>query len=87
MNVHRGLVASVSKPLERLINESTTEAQNDEVILKDVDQTTFAYFCQWAYTGSYNPEDHCDRPKNQEIAEPTGIRTCSKASSEASWRC
>lgn len=73
MYIHRGLVASASEPLGRLMNGNMSEARNGEAVLKDVDKSTFARFCQWAYEGHYNAEVHRDRQKDITIVEQTGM--------------
>ena len=73
MYIHRGLVASASEPLGRLMNGNMSEARNGEAVLKDVDQSTFARFCQWAYEGYYDAEPHRDRKKDRAVAEQGGM--------------
>ena len=59
--IHRALVASVSKPLERLMSGGMCEAQNGMAVLKEVDEPTFTRFCQWVYSGYYSAGVHEDR--------------------------
>lgn len=47
------MLASFSEPLNRLVNGDFKEAKEAHVTLEHVDETTFAYFTQWAYTGKY----------------------------------
>ena len=52
--IHQDLVSQHSKPLDRLMNGSMTEAQNGFAVLEDVDADTFIRFTQWAYRGYYS---------------------------------
>ena len=71
--MHRKLAASVSKPLDRLINGHMSEAQNGEAGLEEVDGPTFARFCHWAYAGFYPAAEFCDRPQDLALTEQTGM--------------
>ena len=51
--IHAGLIARHSKPLDRMINGSMSEAQDGVAVLPDVDRDTFLRFIRWAYTGTY----------------------------------
>lgn len=51
--VHSALVASHSNPLGRMINGPMLEAKKGVGVLEDVDEGTFARYCQWAYSGDY----------------------------------
>lgn len=46
-------MASHSQPLGRMINGPMLEASKGVAILEDVDEDTFARYCQWAYNGDY----------------------------------
>lgn len=52
--IHSALLASLSEPLNRLVNGDFKEAQEAHVTLEHVDEETFSYFIQWAYTGKYH---------------------------------
>jgi hypothetical protein len=60
--IHKALVARVSKPLDRLMNGHMSEAQLGEAELKEVDEETFARFCQWLYAGAYSAAAFSNRP-------------------------
>lgn len=48
------LVASLSAPLSRLVNnDNFQESREAHVVLDHVDEETFAYFVEYAYTGDY----------------------------------
>lgn len=90
MFIHRAVAAGVSKPLERLMNGGMCEAQNGEAVLKDVDEQTFARFCQWAYVGYYTAGVHCNRVKSEDLANQERMwlysdcpRICSSFSQQA----
>ncbi|KAJ9607936.1 hypothetical protein H2200_008015 [Cladophialophora chaetospira] len=52
--IHAGLVARVSRPLERLMNNGTMrESIERRVHLVEVDPEIFGLFTQWLYTGTY----------------------------------
>lgn len=51
--IHAGLVSLHSKPLDRMMNGSMTEAQEGFATLEDVDEGTFVRFIQWAHKGYY----------------------------------
>ena len=51
--IHRGLVASLSGPLNALVNGGMRESHEGCVIWDDVDEDVFQRFAQFAYTGSY----------------------------------
>lgn len=61
MHIHKTLVASVSKPLDRLMNGNMSEAQIGEGGLEEVDGPTFARFCHWAYAGFYRAAEASNR--------------------------
>ena len=61
MYIHKTLVASVSKPLDRLMNGNMSEAQSGEGGLEEVDGPTFARFCHWAYAGFYRAAEASNR--------------------------
>lgn len=61
MMIHTVLVAEQSLALNSLINGPMKEAQEKEVIWKDVNEQTFALFAEFVYTGGYTlsvVEDH-----------------------------
>ena len=78
MYIHRAQVASVSRPLDSLMNGNMIEAETGEVILRDVDQATFARFCQWVYEGYYDAAVHRDCPKDVASSEQSGMRIARK---------
>ena len=47
MHIHKTLVASVSKPLDRLMSGNMSEAQSGEGGLEEVNGPTFARFWHW----------------------------------------
>ena len=51
--IHAGLVSLHSKPLDRMMNGSMTEAQEGFATLEDVDEGTFVRFIEWAHKGYY----------------------------------
>lgn len=51
--IQSALVASVSKPLDRMINGDLMESHKGACVMKDVDGGTFTLFSQWAYKGYY----------------------------------
>ncbi|KAK0390754.1 hypothetical protein NLU13_0257 [Sarocladium strictum] len=51
--IHSGLVASLSKPLCRLVNGPWSESTDAVVMWENVDEATFVLFSQYAYTGDY----------------------------------
>ncbi|KAM0805900.1 hypothetical protein BDR22DRAFT_190128 [Usnea florida] len=51
--IHADLVSLHSKPLDRMMNGSMTEAQEGFATLKDVDEGTFVRFIEWAHKGYY----------------------------------
>ena len=65
--LHSGLVAGVSKPLERHINNAMREAEHGRVTLREVNRDTVARFCNWAYAGSYEAEDFSERLGNSSV--------------------
>lgn len=67
-HVHKALLSKVSKPLERLMNSNMLETQKGQAILEEEDAETFAYFCEWAYTGRYFYIDPCLlRPHERDV--------------------
>ena len=55
--IHADLVSLHSKPLDRMMNGSMTEAQEGVATLKDVDEGTFVRFIEWAHKGYYTPAE------------------------------
>ncbi|KAK4442423.1 hypothetical protein QBC34DRAFT_418776 [Podospora aff. communis PSN243] len=54
-HVHSTLLASLSAPLSRLVNNRNfKESREAQITLEHVDEETFAYFMQYAYTFSYS---------------------------------
>jgi len=51
--MHRAIVAQQSPVLDRLVNGGFKEAQDLHAELEDVDEKTFYFFWQFAYTGDY----------------------------------
>ena len=51
--IHADLVSLHSKPLDRMMNGSMTEAQEGFATLEDVDKRTFVRFIEWAHKGYY----------------------------------
>ena len=73
MYVHKTLVASVSKPLDRLVNGNMSEAQSGEGGLEEVHRPTFARFCYWAYTGFYRAAEASNRLEDIAPARQTSM--------------
>ena len=80
--VHSGLIAHVSKPLDRLINLEMKEKQQGYAVLEDVTAATFDRFLEWASKGYYTPsppsvdlgseeedEDHSDRKSEEQVPQ------------------
>lgn len=55
--LHGALVASLSEPLNAIINGSFAEASTGVVAWPDVDEASFVHFTQFAYTGSYHVQE------------------------------
>ncbi|KAI1267756.1 hypothetical protein F5Y18DRAFT_424888 [Xylariaceae sp. FL1019] len=53
-NIHRELLASMSKKLDTLVNGKMIEARDGLVDWGDLDEQTFLCFFEYAYTGDYN---------------------------------
>ena len=83
---HSGLIAHVSKPLDRLINLEMKEKQQGYAVLEDVTAATFDRFLEWASKGYYTPpppsidleseeeaEDHAKRKSKEPVPEAVGI--------------
>ncbi|KAK5658315.1 hypothetical protein OQA88_2291 [Cercophora sp. LCS_1] len=51
--MHSSLIAAQSPSFNILTNDSFEEAKDFEVEMSHVDERTFAYFAQYAYSGSY----------------------------------
>lgn len=52
--MHSALVASLSRPLDRLVNGWFVEALGGSVSWPSVDEATFILFSRFAYTGDYS---------------------------------
>jgi hypothetical protein len=67
--VHAGAIASQSDTLDTMINGEFVEKHTRSATLEEVDEDTFARFCQFAYTGDYHPPesetDKKDAPKEE----------------------
>ncbi|KAI1800538.1 hypothetical protein F4811DRAFT_27165 [Daldinia bambusicola] len=74
--MHAGLVARMSKPLFALVNGEWKEAKESFTEWPEVDEGTFARFCEFAYTGDYKvPEPFKDaltvlKNKNADLEVP-----------------
>ena len=66
---HSGLIAHVSKPLDRLINLEMKEKQQGYAVLEDVTAATFDRFLEWASKGYYTPPPPSEDPKCEEETE------------------
>ena len=55
--IHADLVSLHSKPLDRLMNGQSVEAQKG-VTPKDADKDTFVRFIEWAHKGFYTPAEN-----------------------------
>ncbi|KAK5655339.1 hypothetical protein OQA88_5906 [Cercophora sp. LCS_1] len=73
------LVANLSAPLSRLVsNKNFQEAKEAHVVLDHVDEETFAYFVQYAYTGDYSvpsPPVATNPPTTPALAASSGATT------------
>lgn len=70
--VHEAAISNQSPALSRLMCGEMSESLAGEVILKDVDEETFARFAQFAYLGDYSvptmiisPSKKCSTPPNE----------------------
>ena len=83
---HSGLIAHVSKPLDRLINLEMKEKQQGYAVLKDVTAATFDRFLEWASKGHYTSpppsedlkceeetEEHLERKSEELVPEEVEI--------------
>ena len=83
---HSGLIAHVSKPLDRLINLEMKEKQQGYAVLEDVTAATFDRFLEWASKGYYTPpppsedlkceeetEEHVERKSEELVPVDVGI--------------
>ncbi len=52
--VHTAIIAHYSLPLSVLVSGPMIEAREGLATLDDVDEGTFARFCQYAYAGDYD---------------------------------
>lgn len=52
-HLHKDVVAKLSKPLDRLVNDKLKEAIEGKVEWPGVDVDTFHRFCDYAYTGNF----------------------------------
>ena len=67
--IHADLVSLHSKPLERRMNGSMTEAQEGFATLEDVDEWTFVRFIEWAHKGYYT----APAPRSQNVEEAVPV--------------
>ncbi|KAF3023696.1 hypothetical protein E8E14_013830 [Neopestalotiopsis sp. 37M] len=51
--MHSDLVASISEPMNDLVNGPSKEAREGVAHFPDIDEATFAYFMRFAYKGDY----------------------------------
>lgn len=56
-HLHAALVSHHSKPLGVLVNGQMKEAREGCGLLEEVDKHTFVRFCEYLYTGDYQPAD------------------------------
>lgn len=59
--IHKGLIKKVSRPLERLISNGMSEAQQGRAVLHDETVGTFTRFTHWAYAGFYDAGEFSKR--------------------------
>ena len=52
-SLHQEVLTSLSKELERHINNQMREGHKKQMVLHEVDSATFERFVEWAYTGKY----------------------------------
>lgn len=52
--VHKVLVERTSQPLAAMMNIGMRESQSRQAAMEGVDETTFARFVEFLYTGDYN---------------------------------
>ncbi|KFY46960.1 hypothetical protein V494_00253 [Pseudogymnoascus sp. VKM F-4513 (FW-928)] len=64
VTVHAAAIAKQSHALDALINGPMKEAQTRIVRFEDVHEDTFIRFCQFAYTGDYEPPVFIQRPES-----------------------
>lgn len=53
-SIHAVLVAMQSPVLEKLVNNGMCESRSKTAVWNDIDDATFSYFAEFAYTGDYN---------------------------------
>lgn len=63
--IHRALIAEVSKPLERMMNNGMSETHVGRAVLEDEDLWTFTRFSHWAYAGFYKAAEFSERAESQ----------------------
>lgn len=73
--VHAELVSGHSRPLGRMINGERSEAQQGFAILRDLDESTFVRFVEWAYQGYYTSGECACRPSSTAKSESNLSRT------------
>ena len=77
--IHADLVSLHSKPLDRMMNGSMTEAQEGFATLEDVDEGTFVRFIEWAHKGYYTAADFSTAinsppaPRSQSVEEAVPV--------------
>ncbi|KAK4033363.1 hypothetical protein C8A01DRAFT_50044 [Parachaetomium inaequale] len=54
--IHSALVAGLSPALMTLVTGKFSEARDGQVVLESVDEQTFVFFMEYAYTGSYGEQ-------------------------------
>ncbi|KAK2759337.1 hypothetical protein FQN54_002815 [Arachnomyces sp. PD_36] len=52
---HKASIKKLSQPLSVLLDGPMSEAQSGSAILEETEEHTFVRFCQFAYTGDYDP--------------------------------
>ena len=80
--LHSQLATHYSEPLGVLLNGPMSEAKQGSAVLDDVDEDTFARFCQYLYTGDYDYAEDADDPAT--IAISGGIEA-ERVTQGTSW--
>ena len=68
-HVHESLITQHSKPLERMIHGSMTEAQHGFATIEEVDYGTFLRFVEWLYRGYYHAAEPEEPAHNINVVE------------------
>ncbi|XDG09188.1 hypothetical protein ABKA04_008803 [Annulohypoxylon sp. FPYF3050] len=69
--IHDELVARMSKPLRTLVQGEWKEKNEGLVEWSEIDEETFVRFCEFAYTGNYQPaKPQPPKVENKESAAP-----------------